>query len=559
MIFPSKLEELAKAFELEYGRPMAILHIGNIANNAYNNAALLNSSGFDCDVICYDYFHLMGCPEWEDAEFDSSKLDHNRPNWSLVDLSGYIRPEWFAQGSKHSCIDYLLARRDKDKKKAAKLWRVLSLESKLELDSQAKLKIKFLWMRFKSFLNVVFIQQDGVRRIRQKIRGTLYLNTQHSQSWPVVSGFLITTLLAPLQILRKLLSLTSSPLVLDDKIKKESARWHETLIKTFESEFLERTDKLTTEDITLTTDSIERWKLLIDKYDLIFAYATDTIVPYICGNKPYVAYEHGTIRDIPFEETSVGRMTALAYKKANVTYLTNADSLPAAHRLKSSNIVCGLHGFNGDHFAHRINKAKTSGKLPFFMRHGVKIFFAPARHHWVHGFATWRKGNDKIIHAAHHLVQRGINDFVIVFVEWGAEVAASKRLINELRLEKYFEWISPLPKTELLRAYLSVDGVIDQFILPCLGSVTLEAIAVGSCPVITRLDDSAMSKFYGATIPLLNCSSAEEIADAMLLVIKDTVAARLVAEDSFRWFEMYHSTSVLKVKLFESINQSKAF
>ena len=37
------------------GRAPRVLHIGNIANNAYNNAKLLNDAGLDCDVICYDY------------------------------------------------------------------------------------------------------------------------------------------------------------------------------------------------------------------------------------------------------------------------------------------------------------------------------------------------------------------------------------------------------------------------------------------------------------------------------------------------------------------------
>ena len=56
-------------FRQQHGRSPRVLHIGNIANNAYNNAKLLNKVGLECDVICYGYYHIMGCPEWEDADF----------------------------------------------------------------------------------------------------------------------------------------------------------------------------------------------------------------------------------------------------------------------------------------------------------------------------------------------------------------------------------------------------------------------------------------------------------------------------------------------------------
>ncbi|MBI3180432.1 MAG: hypothetical protein HYZ27_12270, partial [Deltaproteobacteria bacterium] len=48
---------------------MKVLHVGNIANNAYNNAKFLRRAGIDASVLVYDYTHVMGQPEWEDAEF----------------------------------------------------------------------------------------------------------------------------------------------------------------------------------------------------------------------------------------------------------------------------------------------------------------------------------------------------------------------------------------------------------------------------------------------------------------------------------------------------------
>ena len=88
-----------------------MLHVGNVANNAYLNAKILNARGVDCDVLCYDYYHIMACPEWEDADFTGPIGDQFYPNWEAVDLNGFHRPTWFAQGPMRWSISYLSARR----------------------------------------------------------------------------------------------------------------------------------------------------------------------------------------------------------------------------------------------------------------------------------------------------------------------------------------------------------------------------------------------------------------------------------------------------------------
>src|SRR5437868_6624289 len=61
--------EWLQEYVARHGRRPRVLHIGNLANNAYYNAKLLNRAGFDCDVLCCDTYHIMSCPEWEDADF----------------------------------------------------------------------------------------------------------------------------------------------------------------------------------------------------------------------------------------------------------------------------------------------------------------------------------------------------------------------------------------------------------------------------------------------------------------------------------------------------------
>ena len=46
------------------GAVVRILHVGNIANNAYNNAKFLRRKGVEADVLCYDYTHVMANELW---------------------------------------------------------------------------------------------------------------------------------------------------------------------------------------------------------------------------------------------------------------------------------------------------------------------------------------------------------------------------------------------------------------------------------------------------------------------------------------------------------------
>lgn len=101
--------ETLKAIESRLGRPLRVLHIGNIANNAYNNARIQRQYGIEAEVLSYNYHHVMSCPEWEDAEF-TGEVDPDAPNWWATSLKGWKRPDWFVQGPTESCLQYLRAR-----------------------------------------------------------------------------------------------------------------------------------------------------------------------------------------------------------------------------------------------------------------------------------------------------------------------------------------------------------------------------------------------------------------------------------------------------------------
>src|SRR5437870_3319428 len=60
------LQDWVRSFELRNGRKLRVLHVGNIANNAYLNAKFLRRAGVEADVLAYNYYHVMGTPEWEE-------------------------------------------------------------------------------------------------------------------------------------------------------------------------------------------------------------------------------------------------------------------------------------------------------------------------------------------------------------------------------------------------------------------------------------------------------------------------------------------------------------
>ena len=78
-----------RSFEARMGRPLRVLHVGNIANNAYLNVKFLRSVGVEAHVVCRDFDHVMATPEWEEVELTHGHGDDFHPVFSPRDLRGY--------------------------------------------------------------------------------------------------------------------------------------------------------------------------------------------------------------------------------------------------------------------------------------------------------------------------------------------------------------------------------------------------------------------------------------------------------------------------------------
>src|SRR6186997_87415 len=71
---------------------LRVLHVGNVANNAYLNAKLQRRAGIEADALC-DEWHVFAQPEWEEADLAGvfEPEEQLAPHAAAV---GWTRPEW---------------------------------------------------------------------------------------------------------------------------------------------------------------------------------------------------------------------------------------------------------------------------------------------------------------------------------------------------------------------------------------------------------------------------------------------------------------------------------
>jgi glycosyltransferase involved in cell wall biosynthesis len=572
-------------FESTHGRKPRILHVGNVANNGYNNAKVLVEAGFECHALCYDYYHIMGCPEWEDADFTGMVSDHFAPDWREVDLQGFERPRWFSQGPRIWAIAYLLATLQGRERSARLLWRWLAFHRWLIAKRcgpryQRLRAFKPRVLRTKSrFLAAVGNIADAWRalchrvaaalcwllraprralgrmtRTSHRLRSTMTAAASRLRSkslrlehrivtraermiWPIgplvrlclrLAYFPLYALAFPILLICLPIALIAHPLfhftrwftnrldalasrqptgpasapsrgyrvprrdrlsralftkltgvdlaALDTPAFEADFRARTAhLIEDFARRFPDRPDQLSLIDMLPYRSVLPLWKHLFDQYDLIEVYATDPILTMLTGTHPHVAYEHGTIRDIPFADNATARLTSLAYARADATVITNPDCLQAAHRLGIDHYVPIPHLIDRKYFDPSI---ADSGALPLGVH--PPYIFSPARH-------DFEVKGTHILLEAFARIARERPDVQLVTPSWGADLDRSRELMRSLGIEDRVAMIDPLNIHNLIRVTRGARVLVDQFRFGVFGGIGPTALAVGT-PLVTHLD-----------------------------------------------------------------------
>ena len=411
---------------------MRILHVGNIANNAYNNAKFLRRKGIEADVLCYNYTHIMGQPEWEDAEFEGQP-DEFEPRWELFDLGHFRRPSWFIQD-----------------------------------ELQPGIKKRRKWFKTQFFLERLLKEPTLLVKWWPKY---LECRATHSQPRP----------------------------------------------------------RLT--DVFRVYPHRKRFEQWFAGYDIIQAYATEPIHAWMFApERPCVAYEHGTMRQIPFEHSGRGRLLALAYRKASRVLITNPDVITVAQRLGLTNFQFIPHPV--DETKYRPRPTPLRDRLVHRYQTDL-ILFAPSRHNWA------LKGNDSLIRAFARLRKGVGRRAILILSDWGQEVDRSRTLIGALGLEPSVIWTLPLNKTKLIDYYNAADLVLDQFTLGVFGTVTPEAMACGK-PVVMHLDRQVHEWCFPEMPPVVTARSEEEIFARLMELSDDPGRRAAIGQAAREWVVKHH-------------------
>lgn len=445
--------------------PIRVLHIGNVANNAYLNAKLLASAGVESDVLSYAHYHIMGSPEWEDSDFTGA-VDESRADWSAVDLNGFRRPRWFAQGPIADAVAYLEARRARS----------------------AAADLKWRWLNFRRDL-ITAKRWAWLRARRQSVRPQPSTSAERS----------------------------ARP---DEEAYAELRGWN--------------------------LDTLRR---LFSHYDVVHAYGAEPILPLLCGTHPYVAFEHGTIRSLPFEDSPEGRLTARAYQEADAVLVTNADNQRAADRL-------GLKRYR--FIPHPVNETVPDPAAVTALRDHLQrqlkadfLLFHPSRQHWSHQRNPHlEKGNDRLIEALQKFFQDRPGA-AAVFVDWGATMEASRALLSERGIADRVHWIDPVPGPALARYMAAADVVADQFYLGAFGAITPRALHLGTPPLL-HLDVEAHRWAFAEPPPVMNACLPDKIASLLTRAYDDRGWLADLGRRGRVWYARFHSNETVRQALLDT-------
>jgi glycosyltransferase involved in cell wall biosynthesis len=532
-------------FERAHGRRLRVLHIGNVANNAYLNAKILNARGVDCDVVSADYYHIMACPEWEDADFRGDVADQFYPNWEAVDLQGFRRPPWFAQGPMRYCIAYLTAKRLGRRLTTSLNWTYLRARR---------------WYTCSSRLR-------GVRNTVERIRGGWIGRTiRRMKRWAVwarcAAGAVVQRIARTGQqgVSDEYPASSTQPPALHTPYSVLGTQYSfdrrmEELIAAFAEFFPGRADRLTSPDLVRNRLATGWWRRLLRHYDVVVGYAIESKWPLLAGTRPYFAYEHGTIRNIPFEDNEQGRVCAIAYRAADGEFITNCDNVHSAERLGLENYRFIPHPVNEDLGGDRELSERLRAELRARLDSDFVVFHPPRQHWEPRRHPDWEKGNDIFLRGFARFTREVNPRAGVVLVEWGQTIQASKDLLASLGVADRVLWIPPQPNVAMIRYIQACDLLADQFFLGAFGSTMPKALLHG-CPAMLYLDEDRHHWCFPEMPPVINARTPEQVFDGLARLYRDPDYAEDLVRRGRKWYAKYHSNEVIAETFLQAFREA---
>lgn len=489
------------------------MHIGNIANNAYLNAKLLLRHGVESDVICADYYHIMGTPEWEDAVFDFEGIDHFNPDWVNLDLQGFERPNWFHSGALSQILTELAGEDAAPGQKVGRLSRIIGTAQNHAFAGTLELLLTDAWTKFFG-----------------------------SQRKYLVS--LLTKISVPiLYVMCRLHFYAVSAL------KRDAWDGFEKISDTLDQINRRTKCDLRRSEVVPYFSHQALWNRVFEKYDAVIGYSVEGIYPLIC-NKKYIALEHGTIRKIPFVDDALGRMCKAVYKAADKVIITNCDNIEAAKKLQLKDYRFIPHPINEE-----VQKVQLPPSCTERLHGQDFVVFHPARHHWdKHRDPSWEKGNDKIIAGFARFKKTASVKTVLVLTEWGLTIENSRRLIKKLGIEDAVVWIPVLPNQHMIEMISLSHVVVDQIGVGAFGSLAAKSLMCGKA-TLCHIDPEPHRACFDVIPPLISVESHVDVADCLQQLASDISYRNRVEKESREWYVQHHSNKLIAERLIGLIQE----
>jgi glycosyltransferase involved in cell wall biosynthesis len=434
---------------------LRVLHVGNVANNAYLNAKLQRRVGIEADALC-DEWHIFAQPEWEEADLPGT-FEPEEQLAAPAAAVGWTRPDW------------VLGLRFWDPDFGQEPWLGERLRVLGDLPRLAR---------------------------RRRALGPTYASLR-----PVLGRDL------------RILDLA------------HGSMWRRRLDRRAGS-LLE----------------------LFGQYDLVQLYGLHpALLPAGLARVPYVAFEHGTMREYPFQDFWRGRLLALGYRLSERVLITNPDVVEQARLL----------GLDEDRYAfvpHPVDETRYCPG-PSELRAAVErkgfdfMVLCPSRHDW------HVKGLDRLVRAFAQLVRYKRPKAVLFFFDWGQEVQRSRDLVEELGIGNNVRWSPPLPKVRLIDAYRAADVVCDQFLIGTFGAVAPEAMACGT-PVVMAFDSEIHRWCFTELPPVVDARTPEQIHAALRSLAGDDRERARLGQAGRDWIERHHGWRLVAdrhVKIYEDV------
>jgi glycosyltransferase involved in cell wall biosynthesis len=289
-------------------------------------------------------------------------------------------------------------------------------------------------------------------------------------------------------------------------------------------------------DILRLIDRGALFRRLLAGYDLIQAYGPDPIFSLLfAGSTPWIAFEHGTLRELPFAPTPQGRLLSLAYQRARKIIITTPDVVRSARRLGVANYLFIPHPIDEQKYA----PGATTLRDKLLQELGASaLLFAPSRHNFP------IKGNDRMLRAFATICRDTTSRPILLLCDWGQECRQSRELIAELGIDRRVVWLPPLCKTKLIDYYRAADVVLDQFVIGTFGTVTPEAMACAK-PVLVHFDDELHRWCYESMPPVVRAQTDADIVAKLRELLASTALRQQIGAASRSWVERWHSSRVV--------------